>query len=207
MSWRKLVCEEEQARFAEIMRLMDERYSALRLDQFQHWLRCKKEAGKHPELFGWFDGDPNDLANIRQVMAVTSDQDDDGHRSGLGISMLGIAADVIPETEWDLQNVETWLSRFLLCVKQLIGLDVTLRAIRPKTMTWKAAEQIHDLMKTGIVFDSDDAAEGRLHAGVYQEKDIGDSLYWKMRIVRVNQRPTGESVATGVMGESLSVQR
>ena len=207
MSWRKLVCEEEHARFAEIMRLMDERYSALRFDQFQHWLQCKQDAEKHPELFGWFDGDPTDLSNIRQVMAVTSDQDDDGHRSGLGISMLGIAADVIPETEWNLQIVETWLSRFLLCVKQLVGLDATIRAIRPKTMTWKAAEQIHDLMKTGIVFDSDVAAEGRLHAGVYQERDIGDSLYWKMRITRLDQRPPSESAATGVLGESLSVQR
>jgi len=201
MSWQTLVSDEEQERFAEIMRLMDERYSALRFDQFQHWLRSKEEAEKHPELYGWFEGDPSDPANIRQVMAVTSTQDEEGHRSDVGISMLGITADVIPEPLWMPENIELWLSRFLLCVKGLIGLDATIRAIRPKTMTWKPAEQLHDLMKTGIEFDSDDPTEGRLHAGVFQEKDIGHSLYWKMRIVRVKQLQPSNSVAPVVKSE------
>ncbi len=187
MSWQKLISDDQQARFAEIMRLMDDRYNALRLDQLQHWLRSKEKAEKHPELFGLFDGDCNDPAHIRQVMAVTSEQDADGRRSDVGISMLGIAADVILETAWTPEHIEVWLARFVLCVKGLIGLDATFRAIRPKTMTWNPAEQLHDLMKTGIEFDSDEQSDGRLHAGVFQEKDIGDALYWKMRITRAEQ--------------------
>ncbi|TWU05247.1 hypothetical protein CA54_59350 [Symmachiella macrocystis] len=206
-TWLRLTTETSHVRFAEIMRQMDDRYSGLSIDELQHWLQRKEASEKNPGLYGWFAGDPTDPANIRQVMAVTSSQDEDGHRSDVGISMLGITADVIPEPLWTPENIKLWLSRFVLCVKGLIGLDANFRAIRPKTMTWKPAEQLHDLMKTGIEFDSDDPTEGRLLVGVFQEKDLGDSLYWKMRIVRVNQQPPNESDATGVLGESLSVQR
>ncbi len=187
--WTALTAPGELARFGEIMRLMDDRYCALSTEEVEAFVSCRPKDLKYPELFGWFEGGGTELSAIRQVMATTCFKDEQGRRSDLGVSMLGIAKDVIPESEWTDEQIETWLGRFVLCVKSLIGLDVEFRAIRPKTMTWKPAEQLHDLVRLGIDFPSDDPEEGLLHAGVVEEKDLGNTLYWKMRIVRTASQP------------------
>ncbi|MCA9073464.1 MAG: hypothetical protein KDA93_00420 [Planctomycetaceae bacterium] len=184
--WHILTLAALVDRFGEIMRLMDERYCALSTDELPRWLANKERNGKHPELHGWFEGESIEPAALRQVMATTCVKDAQGRRSDLGLSMLGVAADVIPESEWTDEHVEQWLGRFVLCVKSLIGLDVEFRAIRPKTMTWKPMERMHDLMKQGITLQSDDPEEGLLHSIVIHEKDIGHSIYWKMKTVRVD---------------------
>ena len=187
--WQILKSTALVERFEEIMREMDQRYSALSGGELQRWMNTKERNGKHPELHGWFEGGRTEPSALRQVIATTCEKDEQGIRSDLGLSMLGVAADLIPESEWTDGHVEQWLGRFVLCVKSLIGLDVEFRAIRPKTMTWKPIERMHDLMKQGITLQSDVPEEGLLHSVVIHEKDIGHALYWKMKIVRVAPSP------------------
>jgi len=198
--WYRLSKSNDRARFADIMRQMDARYFALSSEELEEWVDRKVQIGRLPELYGWFDNDLKDIDHLLQVMAVTSVLDDEGRRSDIGLPMLGIAADMIPESAW-MADIETWLERFLVCVKSLVGLDTEFRAIRPKTMTFKPMERMHDLMREGIEFDSDDPSEGKLYARVFKEKDIGHSFYWNMKIVPVANRDLLKLV---VVGEEMS---
>lgn len=203
LRWSSLQTKAERARFAQIMRLMDQRYRGLSSGNLDRWLERKQRDGKHPELFGCFQGVGGHARDVRQVAAVTSSGVEGGRRKKLGISMLGVAADRIPELDWTEENIRLWLGRFVLCMKNLAGLNREVRAIRPHTMTWTPMQRLHDLIEMGIDVESDIAGEGTIRGKATVARDTGSSKYLKLRFVSLRQTaacPTSEPA--GRVGES-----
>jgi hypothetical protein len=186
--WHPLTSDAKRFRFAEIMRLMDRRYKNLSLDQLDVWLNDEARVQRPAELWGWFEGDADDVDNLRQVLAFTCRRDLAGRRSDLFLEMIGVAADVIPSAEWTAAAVETWYSRLVLQLKELAGLGETITAIRPRRMDFEPMQRLHDLVPAGFaVVAGDEPGAPSYRMQLDDERDKGDALFWRMRVVRVDE--------------------
>jgi hypothetical protein len=170
------------------MRLMDRRYKNLSLEELDAWVYAVERATRPVELWGWFDGEVDDVAQLRQVMGYTFRVGEGGQRCDLFLEHLGVAADVIPEAERTPGDVETWYRRFLLQLKRLVGLEETITTMRPLRMTFEPMRSMHDCVPLGLT------AQAVLEPGIPayrmhidKERDKGNALFWKMRIVRADQ--------------------
>ena len=178
--WVPLVTPAAHRRFAHIMQLMDSRYHGLELG-LEGWLAAKAAAGQQAELFGWCpeEGEPE---SALQVMALTSRRNAQGVREQPRVRMLGVAADLISPSQCRDADIEGWLARFLRLLQELLGSEVEFRAMRPKTMTWKPMERMHDFVRRGTVFDViRDDKRSTYSATVVEEHDRGHTLYWTVR--------------------------
>lgn len=167
------------------MRLMDVRYRGLTPQQLAKWIARKEKNGKNPELFGWFDGESDDPQRMLQVMAITSQGIRNGHRVDPAFSMLGVAADLIPEAERTEEQIRIWLARFAVGMQKFCGLGTIVRAVHQKTMTWEPMHRLHVMLQEGIYIRCDDAGDDVLYSSVISEQDLGAIAYWQMRTIRV----------------------
>ena len=186
-SWRKLTAADEKARFSQIMRLMDERYSGLSEEGCERWVEAKIAAGKPPELWGWFRSASANPADIRQVFALTSRRSAHGYDLRRLIAMVGVAADVIPQHEWGDEQVLRWLGRAVLCLVENYGPDVDFQAMRPKTMTWPPIQRLHDYLRAGLIVRQTALSNDAWQATVVDERDRGDALHWIIRIEKCRE--------------------
>ena len=182
--WRAIQTRPEIDRFAEIMRLMDQRYSGLSTEALERWAEGPRTDGRQAELLGWFGPGARTPENLVQVIAVASSIDKQGHRRRLMVAMTGVAADRISGPDCSDDRIRLWLSRFLIGVGQLLGGDGKFRAMRPKTMTWKPIERMHDMLQEGIDIALTGPEGGVLSSRVIQERDIGHGYFWKVSLTR-----------------------
>jgi hypothetical protein len=175
-TWRPLTTPADLARFVQIMERMDERYDGMG-ETLDRWLASRVATGHTPELFGWSPLD--DAHTIHQVIAITSRPDDAGQRRDLHIRRLGVDPDLVPQDQRTDAHVRAWLARFLLLLLELSGPGHDMQAMRPKTMTFRPMQRMHDLMREGLVLEDG----GRTYrAAVVDERDRVAALMWMLRI-------------------------
>jgi len=159
---------------------MDDRYDGMG-ETLKRWLASRIATGQTPELLGWCPDDAPQT--IQQVIGITSCRDAAGNRREISIRRLGVDPDLAPEGERTDAHVRRWLARFLLLLLEISGPGHDMRAMRPKSMTWKPMERMHDLMREGVLLE---AREGGLRreylASVIAERDRVAALLWTLRI-------------------------
>lgn len=188
-TWQLLAESNEKARFSQIMRLMDERYSGLTPDALDRWCESKSARGRPVELWGWFRSASANPAEMLQVFALTLRASNHGDDVRPLIAMVGVAADVIPQDQWSDEQVRRWLARAVLCLGENYGPDVEFQAMRPKSMTWKPIQRFHDFLRDGIVVRTADSPSEAWQATVIDERDRGDALHWIIRIQKCAVAP------------------
>jgi hypothetical protein len=182
--WLPLTSTSARMRFAEIMQLMDARYADLGRG-LDSWLEGLIDSGQHAELFGWC-ADDTQPENAIQVMALTSRLNAIGKRENARVRMLGVAADRIPPSQWREDDIQVWFARFLGLVHELLGGECEFSAMRPKSMTWKPMERLHDLVQQGARFEViEDGKRTTYAADVTDSRDRGETLYWRIRLAPI----------------------
>jgi len=191
MRWKVLSSVEEHVRFSEIMRLMDERYSALSPKQLNLWMERKSAADKEAVLLGLFDSDDQ----IRQVIAFTVRAASENRPEQRAISMVGVAADELDHSQIDDEVIGGWLANIILAARQQFGCPTVYETMRPKTMTFKPMQRMHDFMMEGIVVRQADDPDHAWKATVIESNDRGHTVFLRMSLEEVDCSESSASTA------------
>lgn len=182
--WAALSTPEQHRRFAQIMQLMDERYKGLELG-LDAWLNGLAASGQVVELFGW--GIPSESpSDIVQVIALSSRRADDGTRTQPRIRMRGVAPESIAPSLLRDADIKTWLDRYLRLLQNILGCPTEFAAMRPKSMSFKPMERLHDLVQQGTTFEACCGGRSATYATtVLNERDHGQTLFWRIEMTEL----------------------
>lgn len=180
--WKTLESADERIRFSEIMRLMDDRYDGLSPEQLDLWVARRNDVGKRAVLLGLFDSD----ARIKQVIAVTVRDASDSRVAQRAISMVGVASDELDHSQIDDEAIRDWLANIVLAAKQYFGCPTVYETMRPKTMTFKPMQRMHDFMTEGIVVRQPNAPDRTLKATVTESNDRGHTVFLRLRLEQLD---------------------
>lgn len=182
--WVELTSPGMRRRFTQIMQRMDDRYDGLELG-IDAWLNGLAASGQFAELYGWGldNGSPE---GIVQVVALSSRRTPDRFRTQPRIRMLGVDPDAFSSAPYGDEVISTWIVRYLRLLHDLLGSPVEVAAMRPKSMSFKPMERLHDFVRSGISFDvSDSGRQVLCSATVIDERDHGQTLFWRVALAEV----------------------
>ncbi|MGE3316816.1 MAG: hypothetical protein AB7O26_16990 [Planctomycetaceae bacterium] len=179
--WVALSTPDQRRRFAQIMQFMDDRYKGLELG-LDTWLNGLAAAGQQVEIFGWGTS-PQFPGDIVQVIALSSRRADDGTRTQPRIRMLGVAPELKSSCSLDDAEIKVWLHRYLRLLQNMLGCPTEFSAMRPKMMSFKPMERLHDLVRLGTTYDTLVGERIVSYAAtVVTERDHGETLFWRIQM-------------------------
>lgn len=165
------------------MQLMHEHYRGFDERMVQRWLTKPRDGGRVAELFGCFSNEALTPNGPLLVLGITSRLNEREEREAVFAEYFGVAADTFADREIAEVEIRDWYSQFV-CKLRRLAPEGTFKSFRPKTMSCKPMQRLHDLVTEGTaVFDEVPSGQAMFRVLIDEEQDRGGSLYWMLRIV------------------------